>query len=63
MDYEIVLLRNMELERLTGRVMFLEQELYYLNKRPQPKVENMMKDAYDPNKIKELERQLKLKDE
>lgn len=54
--------KNIEISRLTGRVRFLEEEMYRLNKLPQNKFDLGRKEEFDPSKLRELERQLKLKD-
>ncbi|KAM3135755.1 hypothetical protein pb186bvf_012152 [Paramecium bursaria] len=54
--------KNIEISRLTGRVRFLEEELYHLNRLPQNKYGIADKNEFDPSKIKELERLIKLKD-
>lgn len=55
--------REYEVERLTGRVMFLEEELFNLQRKPANQLIGQMKDAYDPQRLRDLERMLALKDE
>ncbi|CAD8131879.1 unnamed protein product [Paramecium octaurelia] len=59
----VVTQKNIELSRLGGRVKYLEEELYHLNRLPQNKYQISNKDEFDPSKLRELERTLKLKDQ
>lgn len=52
----VVAQKNIEISRLSGRVRFLEEELYRLNRLPQNKFEIQGKDEFDPSKLRELER-------
>ncbi|CAD8055603.1 unnamed protein product [Paramecium sonneborni] len=59
----VVAQKNIEISRLSGRVKYLEEELYHLNRLPQNKYQITNKDDFDPSKLRELERDIKLKDQ
>lgn len=60
---DMVQKREWEIENLSGRVLFLEEELFNVQKRPQQEFMGQMRDDYDPQRVRDLERMLALKDE
>jgi hypothetical protein len=55
--------RDLEIESLTGRVLYLEEELFNVTRKPQNPIVGVVKDDYDPQHVKDLERHLRLKQE
>ncbi|CAD8150450.1 unnamed protein product [Paramecium pentaurelia] len=59
----VVAQKNIEISRLSGRVKYLEQELYQINRSTQDKFQMSNKNEVDSPKLRELERAMKQKDQ
>ncbi|CAK56372.1 unnamed protein product (macronuclear) [Paramecium tetraurelia] len=59
----LVAQKNIEISRLSGRVKYLEHELYQMNRLGQDKFQNSNKVEAEPPKLRELEKAMKQKDQ
>lgn len=55
--------REWQIEHLENRNKFLEEELYSLSLSAKKPMANQVKDGFDPRVVRDLKRQIELKDD